>query len=344
MISIYSTRTMLKVIEQMKRARTFLLDMFFPEVKQFDTKEVDIDIVKGKRKLAPFVSPLKEGIVSDRAGYTTRTIKPPYIKLKRPITPAELQNRLPGETVYQGDITPDQRAAILLGKDLADLDDQITRREEHMAATAMQTGVITVVGEGISMTIDFGMAASHKITLTGTDLWSDTDDSNPYGDLTAWRRVIAQDSGLSANVAVFGTDAWDAFMQHPNIQKLLDLRRVDIGAIDPMELPNGVTYQGRLKGLALDLYTYEEWYYDESSSTEKPMIDSKKIVLGSTLAETTRSYGMIQDIKARTNFALPRFPKTWEEEEPSAMWLMLQSAPVVCPHQIDGFLVATVLA
>jgi len=241
-------------------------------------------------------------------------------------------------------MTPEQRAAILLGRDLADLDDQITRREEWMAAQGLQTGKIVVKGDGIDTEIDFSMLSTHKVSLSGGDLWTDTTNSKPLSDLKTWRRIIGQDSGLSPNVAVFGNDAWDAFVEHTKVQNLLDLRRIDLGIIDPVALPNGVTYQGFLKEVAIDLYTYDEWYYDEDTSSEKPMIDAKKVILGSTNARAARHYGMIQDMEAEKNFAVSRYPKSWVTKDPGIRWVMLQSAPVVCPHQIDGFLYAQVVA
>ena len=55
-IDIFEVRSMLRQIEQMKAAQSFLRDMFFPEVNVSTTPKVDIDIVKGKRRVAPYVS------------------------------------------------------------------------------------------------------------------------------------------------------------------------------------------------------------------------------------------------------------------------------------------------
>jgi len=92
MINIYETRTMLRAIEQMKRPRTFLLNTFFTAIEQSTSKHVDIDIVRGKRRLAVFVNPLHEGRRVDRKGYTTSTIEPPYIKQKMPIKPGHSES------------------------------------------------------------------------------------------------------------------------------------------------------------------------------------------------------------------------------------------------------------
>ena len=126
------------------------------------------------------------------------------------------------------------------GEDLADLDDQIVRREEWMCAQALTTGRIRVLGEGVDDTIDFLMEASHKITLS-TGKWNAA-GSDPIGNLRQWKRgVIAKDSGRTANVAVLSGEAVDAFQANELVMKMLNTRRVDLGLIKPEELPDGVT-------------------------------------------------------------------------------------------------------
>ena len=62
-MDIFDTRTMLEAVEQMPSARRFLLNTFFNggNPVTFATKTVDIDIIKGKRKMAPFVHPRLPG-------------------------------------------------------------------------------------------------------------------------------------------------------------------------------------------------------------------------------------------------------------------------------------------
>jgi hypothetical protein len=247
-----------------------------------------------------------------------------------------------GQHIYAGADSAASRAAKQVGKDLAYLEEIITRREEWMAAQLVQTGKVAIVGDGVDDEIDFGMDASHIITLTGNDLWSDQTNSKPLEDLRAWRRLILKDSGLNATDVIMGTDALDAFLDHPDVQGKLDTRRIDLGEINPAQVPNGVIYYGRIKDVAVDLWVYDEWYYDEGSSTELPMIDTKKVVMGSRQARTARHYGAIQDLEATA--AVSRFPKSWTEQDPSVRFIMVQSAPLVSLHQVDGFLCAKVLS
>ena len=331
-IDLFSTRTMLTALEQMFIPKTFLLDLFFKSVEVSDTEYVDIDIVKGKRTLAPFVSPRAEGKVMAKDGYTTKSFKPPYVKPKDKTDAQDLLIRQPGEMVYPGAKTPLQRAQETLGKDMLRLINMIVRREEWMAAQALNTGKIVVVGDGVDAEIDFGMDATHKITLTGAALWTDV-ASTPLANLKSWKQTAGKDSGHVSDVAVFGTDAINAFLDHADTKDKLNNRRIILGQIDPKALPSGATYYGEIEGL--DIYSYDEWYLDDAGDLQ-PMVPVDKVWLGSTQARTARHYGAIKDLKALAPVQF--FLKSWEQEDPSVRWLLAQSAPLVCPHEIDAFM------
>lgn len=342
-MDIFDTRTMLAAVEQMPSARRFLLTTFFngDNPVTFPTKTVDIDIVKGKRKMAPFVHPRLPGSVSLRDGYQTDTYTPPYIQPKRETTAELIFKRSPGDNPYSTR-TPLQRAGEQLGKDLSELDDEITRREEWMCAQVLTTGMVRVVGDGVDDTVDFLMADDHKITLA-TGQWG-TEGSDPIADLRGWKRKIAKDSGRSANTAVLSGEALDAFQSDEMVMKQLNTRRVDMGLIKPETLPDGVTYLGYLNDPGVDLYGYDEWYLDDDED-EQPMIPAGGLILGATSTRNAMLYGAIQDLKAIESGLVEasRFPKTWVTDEPSVRWLKLQSAPLSGLLEPDAFIYAKVV-
>lgn len=338
-ISMFDTRTMLAALEQVKPAKTFFLDKFFGAVNIATTKYVDIDIQKGKRSLAPFVSPRMQGKVVERAGFTTYTYAPPYIKPKMVTTAEDLLTRQMGNTIYQGNNSPSTMAEQQLSKDLAALDEMITRREEWMAAKALLTGKVPIVGDGVDDEIDFSMADTHKVTLAGGDLWN-AGTSTPLEDLEDWAELIAQDAGLAVDVIVMGKDAARAFISNADVQKKLDNWRMTLGRIAPEQIAPGIRIIGAVDAVAT-IYVYHEWFVDPATNTETAMMDPSSVLLGSTQARCVRQYGAIQDLDANQPYR--RFPKSWKEEDPSARFLMLQSAPLPTPHQVDGFVCAKVV-
>ena len=340
-VDIFTPRTMLRALNQENVTSNFLLDLLFGTVEVSDTKYVDIDIVKGDERLAPFVAPIVEGELVESQGFTTNTYEPPYIKPKF-ITAAAalLTERSAGSAIYGGD-TPGQRAANRLTKEIQDGESMIHRREEWMAAQGLTTGTITVSGKGIEQVIDFGMDANHKVTLTATDKWNDA-ASAPLDDIDAWSQLIADDGDVNADVLIGGATAIAALVKHASVKDLLDNRRVTIGEINPRTLAKGVTYYGTLTltGTNIDIYKYTGSYRDADGVRQR-FIEDNRIVMTSTQADFRRNYAAIQDLEAGM-VPMPIFIKSWEEKDPSGRVVLLQSAPLPAPHQIDAIVTALV--
>ncbi|MFT0212838.1 major capsid protein [Pseudomonas sp. F1_0610] len=341
-MDIFDTRTMLEAVEQMHAPSTFLLRAFFNGSATFPTKTVDIDIVKGGRKLAPFINPQVSGGAEKRDGYKSSTYTPPYVKPKFVTTADQFFKRQAGQNPY-ATVSAAERAAQQLGKDLAELNNRITNREEWMAAKALTTGKIMVEGEGVKDEIDFLMPAENKIVLA-TKQWG-SKDANPIENLRKWKRQAQQASGRSVTTAVLDAAAYDALLTTPSFLEQLNTRRIDLGFIKPEELPEGVTYIGYLNDPGLDLYAYDGSYIDDQTGNLTPYLDEGRVIMGPTVSANKRLYGAIQDLGAIEQGAIEtaRFPKTWIENDPSRRLLQVISAPLVALLEGNAFISAKVV-
>lgn len=346
-IDLFETRTMMEILEELIPVRTFILGLFFGVSRTFNTETVDVDIIKGKRRLAPFVNPRKAGKLVEKRGYKTRNYKPAYVKPKMITTAEDLLKRQPGNMIYSPNSGPAVQAAEELGRNFAEMDEMITRREEWMAAQAIVYGQVPIIGEGVDDLVSFHMDADALPVLSGTSLWSDYANATPLDDLKRWKRQVAKKSGKSPILGIFGLSAIDNFMKCEQVigtdgggKNLFNMRAIDIGRIDPQMLPDGVTFYGTLKELGMDIYTYEEWYVSDDDGIEAPMIPDNRVVLGNPGARCERLYGAIKDLDALAPTS--RFPKSWTEKDPSARFAMIQSAPLMTPIEIDAFLSAVV--
>ncbi len=339
--SLYEPRSMTQALLESFPARRFLTSTFFGEVVH-DTPAFQIDIFKGSRRLSPFVHPKMAGKVVDREKFRTFEFRPPYLKPKRETNVDHILARQPGETVYvgPGGNSPAERAAVQLGKDMAELDEMNLRRIEAMAAEALTLGQVTVKGDGVDTVVNFDFDATHTPTLTGADLWT-ASTSDPLGDFTDWVSLIGKDSGLTATDAILGAGAAAALLNNVNFKSQLDIRNLEIGAINPRDLGEGVRYLGRITAIGLDLWTYDEWYVNDAGNTV-PMIPTNRVVVLSRNMRADVHYGVIQDLDAG-NFAARAFVKSWTEEDPSARFLLVQSAPLPVPHQINAIVTAVVI-
>lgn len=339
MIPQFTLRTLLAAIEQAKPARRFLVNTFFSNTETSLTEAVDFDVVDGVRKLAPFVHPLHEGKPVDRQGFEAKTFKPPYIKELRQIRPGDLFARLAGEAIY-AQMSPEQRLAEILRRDMEDAIETIERREEWMAAQILATGSVHVQGEGVDAVINFGRHSDHTVALGAGVRWNE-ETGTPLANVRAWRRMISRRTGLTAGIGILGSDALEAFLENEQVTTQMDLLRQQQGQINLAELPEGVTFVGNLPGI--QLFAYDEWYVDPADGDEKPMIGAKDIIIGAANSQATRHYGAIQDLEAGGLAAMPFFPKSWDEQNPSVRNTLVQSAPLPAPKQTNAFLKAQVL-
>ena len=343
-LDLFQYQTMLRVLEQAKKPKTFLRNNFFGNVEQSTTEQVMIDVHEGKRRTAVYVKPKHAAKIIDRIGYKTNAYKPPYVKMKTDTTAEDFLKRLPGETVFSPGDSPMARAARRVGEDMIEMSDMIDRLEEYQCAQLIQHGQYNIVGDGISEIIDFGLPPTHQITLTGTSRWSQA-QSVPMNNLRAWRRLVIQDSGQTPTDLFVASDVVDAIYENAQVQKHMDVWRMNMGSINPVvdygAQDSGVTFLGYLAEVGLNIWSYDEFYIDPADGVEKTMIESGKVALLCRNMRSGRHYGAIRDLKA--NFAVPRFPKSWEEEDPSVRWLMVQSAPMMALHQTQSLLVADVL-
>lgn len=345
-IDLFDTRTMIQALEEMKPAQSFLKDRFFSNEVRSEDKKVDIDIYVGKRRIAPFVHPKAGSKTVERIGYKTESYEPPQVAPDMITTAEDLQKRSIGENVYNA-ADPDTRAAQQLGKDMVELDDMITRREEVMCSEALFSGQVTVEGEGYSDVVQYwsqlGAPAQPFLALGAGDRWNES-TADIALNLRGARLDIIQKSGVSPRDALLGRSALDAMLSNEAFAKQLDNRRIDNGSIDPQMLPDGVTYWGYLKDSALDIWTYDEWYVDPETGLEMPMVPEKKVLIGSQNVRTSMMYGCVVDVE-KGSFALPRVPASFIMRKPQeGRVLQMKSKPLPVIHQIYGFKVLEVLA
>lgn len=345
-MNIFDTRTMLGMIKKAEFApTTFLRDRYFSNAVNFDTAKVDIDIVDANgRTLAPFVNPKVGGKVVPRSGYQTNTYEAPELSPYMVTTAEDLLKRLPGEELYS-EYSPEQRASLQLGKDLRDLDEIITAREEAMCAEALFTGQVTIKGEGYDKAISYWDAeTSTQPKTTLSTLWSAT-NADVLTDLRTIRREIVKKSGISPTEIVCGADVIDALLTNAKVAEQLNTRRVDLGLIKIDDLPNGVTYYGYFGGL--DIYGYESWYKNDEGD-DVPYVPADTFLMGSPNVKTVMAYGccaIVDEINDKISmYAEKRVPTSWSQRmNPTGRIVQIKSRPLPVINQVNGFHVVKAL-
>lgn len=343
-INIYQPRMLIAALEQCYAPRRFFLDTFFSNIKTFNTKTVDLDIRQGDRAIAAYVHPLEKGRLVENAGYETRTVAPCYTKEIKVIRPDDTVSRLFGED-YSKPLSPAEREQRLLGEGLNDLDDRIVRLEEVMAAQALVNGSVFVKGQTNNFQLDLGYTLGRqKITLSGDSCWDKNGD--PMYDLDDWAETISERCGMAPTIIIAGKKAARAIIDNPKVKERLDIRNYHLGTInispDQALAEKGIRLQGVLAPSNIPIYTYNEKYRDPITDRIESLIPDDVVLLGCKSAGCQMLYGMIQNLNSLQ--PMPRFPYSWAEQDGSARYVQLESAPLPNLYQVDAFISARVLS
>ena len=340
MADLFSTDVLNRVVASLLGDSQFLLDRYFGTTQTETSEEIHFDVMDGKRRISPFVSPLVEGQIVSTLGFKTATLKPAYIKDKRVFDMNRPLKRSPGEPIG-GNLAPADRQRALVARDMQDQLSMLNRRLEVMAGEVLTTGKSTISGDKYAtVVLDFGRAAGN--TITASVLWSVT-TSMPMDDLQDWSQLMLQATGVQATDVIMTTDVWKVFRNNASIKDRLNLQRVSqsMPSLDQSaQIQEGGVYMGTVD--QFNIFVYAGWYVDPADGVEKPIIPLKTVILTAPQLEGVRAYGAIRDEAAGLQ-AVQYFVKSWTEEDPSVRFLMLQSAPLVFPTRPNASFKATVL-
>lgn len=284
----YTTREMMEAYDQTPPVRSFLQKTFFPSEQTHVTERVEFDVRKGKRIMAPFVSPRVGGKVITRQGFKTNQFTTPKIAPERILTIDDISSRAIGENIYSKR-TPAEREDELLAKDMTDLEDSIDRRKEWMCRQILFEGKLDVQDEeqGVDVQIDFGF--TNIVVLGKDEQWSlGTVDPLPlFRDL---RRKIIKDTGKAPDIALFSSSVINDFVNNAYIKESMDVLNMKNVVIQPRVIDPALTFYGRIAELDLDIYTYDEWFLNDEGE-EEPMMPLGSVLLGHSTGEGQIEYG-----------------------------------------------------
>lgn len=348
-----NTLTLLAAIEQVPMEATFLRDRYFPtnaSTDIFATDEVLVEYKDGDKKLAPFVTPRKNGVNVFREGYEIHAFAPANIAPKRALYLDELKKKGFGEALFS-DLTPEQRQVALIMKDYQDMDLMISRREEAMAAELLQTNALVMKhiadkgDEYEDKEIKYYQGDSNPAVYTAKKSWSDT-SADIYGDLGAIIRMLTS-KGLPATDVILGSEVVAALMNNAQIQKFLDNRRFELGGVQQSELPDGAAQIGTLvvNGHPMTFFGYDNTYTDDSGK-DTPYIAADEIVVTAPACGRT-AYGAVTQVEQSDGefhtYAGARVPHYVASAEGNSRAITVTSKPLMMPNHKNAFIASKVL-
>lgn len=336
---IYDTATLLAVLrdpESMAPPLSYWRNLCYPNTINFDDEYIDFSKIAENRKLAPLVVPTAQGLPLYSAAERVSRVKPAYVKPKDTVSASRMIRRAAGrgELASNTPMAPLQRYNAIVADIMRTHRYSIERLWEWLAAQATIYGQVTLEGEAYPRTvIDFERDAGNTAILLGAARWGQPGVSI-LGTIETWRtRIRRLPFGGPTNRLTVTPTVWDVMRADAEIKALLktDYRPQTAGGLElNLGVREGelVEWVGRLSN-SLDVYVYSD-YYQLPDGTVVPIMDEGDVVLTGPNVAGAQCFGAIQD-KAAQWQSLPIFPKMWDEQDPSATFIMNQSAPLMVP-------------
>jgi len=331
--------TLLAVLRVQKTMPSFW-SRWFPTTITFETETIAFDEVSDDyRKMAPFVAPNVQGRVQKQGGYQTSSYAPAYVKPKDVVRPNQAIKRRAGESLVTGTLSMQQRIDATVADLLASQRIKIENRVEWMRAKALIDGKITIEGRDYpKVTIDFNRDASLTTVLTGTAKWSDA-LSTPMKDLADARRKSNDLCGAVIRDFIFGANAFALFYAKLDPTKIQNnTLRGSEGTVSAfLDGLEGVEFAGTVSGVngagLMNLWVYTQKVRNEAGALVD-VLDTNTVVGVSDSIQGVNCYGAIEDLGALS--AMEMYPKMWADDDPSAMYVMTQSAPLPVPKMVNA--------
>lgn len=353
-IGINDLTFLFDTVDQIIPPKSFFRDHFFPNQKSFPTEKILIDYRKGTQKMAPYIVPGSSGPISKRRTFETKEYACPMIGSARNITIADLQERGFGEQIYGQTLTPMQRAISLHASDIADMTNEILRRDEWACSqviTKLAFDVKSYNNDGALVTsdvVDFSSDFTHKHIYTGTDLWSNA-SAPMFDQIFDAVHEISEDSGVAPNYMVANYKTLSLMLTNTEIMKYLqipDQNNFNMLSIRPKIISPDVLFFASIPRFGLDIYEYDGTFVDDSGTTQKFIPDGTVVVsnpgrgrhLIGTVSQIEDNQQNIQSYPGQEIV-----PKIWSDVQNDTYHFRLVSRSLPCPYSVDDWSILQVL-
>jgi hypothetical protein len=334
-------RAVAQAVEELKEPKEFILKVPFPNIEEFTSTTIDYDLYANDQKVLSYVRRAQEGQWVDKQPLQTNSVTPPYLKPKTVIRPEDILKRMPGEILHSGSENRSRIVQEFIAKELAELDRKIRRTEVLQARQALLEGKVTAKdADGNTLyEVDYDRHTSLDTAAVST-LWS-ASGADPLNDVDALSQLIQKHCGSPATDVILGQGASQWFRNLTIVQQALSRDWSDRGRIGNAEGPDGAKWVGMADGI--DYWRLDDYYYDTTTGTLKPIIPSNTIIVFSRLAPGSRYYGGISNMSG-VGTPAARYMTDWVQEDPSGHVIQLHSAPLVVPNHKNFAAVRTVLS
>ena len=349
---IRETYKLVKTVKKMYPVVQFLKDRYFPDGPVYYSEKALIEFKKKGRKIAPFVIPLVNGIVMEKDGYRTDIVDAPYIAPKRVIAAKELEQKAFGVSPESGR-SPEQRENELESEFIDDNRISILRRHEKMCADILLTGQVIMKHYATAEDAAKGENYDFKyLRFYEGEFKNKYKFTKKFKDMTTAEKIqefykmatVLRKRGVRATDIVMTSDVSMLLMSDKDFLEFYNKAKVNIGEINPTELPDGVVSNGsiNINGVVMTLFTYDE-IYEDLDGEEKAILPAGTIAfLQPNMGTTVYAQVTFYTKDGFKSYAEKIVPRLVGDEKSNMAEVQAFSRPVMYPNDMDGWLVANI--
>ncbi len=352
---ILETQTLIAAVKKMYPVYLFFKNRYFPDGRTFASEKALIEMKKKGKDIAPFVIPVRGGIVMTSEGYRAMEVKGPYIAPSRMITSEDLEKKAFGESPESGR-TPENRENEVEAEHLDDLRHMVERRKEKMCTDLVTTGRVLMEHYATAEDAAKGKNATEMVLQ-----FYEEDEGfrnyykmkKPFSSMSGEEKMrmiydMATElnhRGVKATDLVMTKDVGPDFFLDKDVLDYFNVRKVDLGSVAPKELPEGVMSPGtyNVSGVALTLFVYDNNFTDLDGK-EKDFLPAGTIAMLKPNMGTT-VYAQVTFVNRDTGFETfiePMVPRVTYDENNNLAKVLVVSRPVPYPNDSEGWLVTNI--
>lgn len=350
-----STIKMIDMYLEEATAPLYLAGQFQSPPQNFHTSEdIEIDVQRDDETVAVVITDLSTGArFNENSLYTNKRFRPPIYDEAAAISAYDMMKRQPGQNPFE---SPEYganalRAAFAVWRKL---ENKLRRTVELMASQVLQTGSLTLINEaGTALySLNFQPKTTHMATVTTT--WA-TDGSTgaPLTDLAALADVVRRDGKHDPDHLTFGSSAFQRFLKNADVQKALDVRRMETATVAPVARGQGATFQGWvwIGHYRFEMWTYDGFYKHPQTGAATPYIGTDNVIMRASKGRLDLTFGGIPILVPPDQRVLPFLPprvssqgrgldlttNAWVTPDGKQVMVSAGCRPLTIPTAIDTF-------
>ena len=236
----------------------------FPAKKQVG---LDLSWIKGKGGLPVALKPSAfdtKATLRDRIGVSKVETEMPFFKEGMKIKEKDRQELLKLQNAGEQYVQP---FIDKIYDDIKHLVDGATVQPERMIMQLLTNGQINISANGVAYTYDYtdsDYKTNHMKTLTGTDVWSNTTNSDPVQDINDACDYIEQETGTRPTRAIISLKVWNYLKNNDKIHIGIN------GATDKAKAITNAQLQAYLTEFCgVTFVQYNKMYKDETGTAKR---------------------------------------------------------------------------